>query len=162
MFYMYIHACTCRIHIHYIRSLIITFSMDVESTLFLSTSFPREHANQSSKGMQLSPVPLYGGLPYGEQVFSHGNTFTHDNENAWGYPAGDALFVGYHVCVRDTSCRHSERDNGTVQYSTVQYSTVQYSTVQYSTVQYSTVQYSTAQHSTVQYSTAQHSTKQNN
>ena len=30
----------------------------------------REHAGQSSKGMQLSPVPLYGGLPYGEQVSS--------------------------------------------------------------------------------------------
>lgn len=28
----------------------------------------REHAGRSSKGMQLSGVPLYGGLPYTEQV----------------------------------------------------------------------------------------------
>ena len=33
-----------------------------------SFSFHREHASRSKKGMQMLVLPLYGGLPYSEQV----------------------------------------------------------------------------------------------
>ena len=35
----------------------------------------REHASRSSKGMQLMAAPLYGGLPYGDQVIYRNRYF---------------------------------------------------------------------------------------
>ena len=42
-------------------------------------AYIREHAERGSKGMQLTAVPLYGGLPYGEQVcmYIHTCIYTH-------------------------------------------------------------------------------------
>lgn len=34
-----------------------------------AVSLLREHAERTTKGLQLLPLPLYGGLPYSEQVW---------------------------------------------------------------------------------------------
>ena len=73
-------------------------------SLSLSSSH-REHASRSTKGMQLLILPLYGGLPYTEQVcFWPWTTTLFPGSHAWVVPgneAGTTRRISFHIltCV---------------------------------------------------------------